>query len=321
MKYKFIPAGSSVDEFSSSELYLDVGNGLKKGVIDHHQLSNEQKSATRLVYENPAFITLNTVSIILHKSPDLDCIAASYLVEHYIKKGEFPAFASDLCDFLDRSDFGFASQNVVSLSSLFSIIKSSSANEIDIVNNGHELIEKLSLYGFDDVESSTAFNVESKTIYADVEIFEQDMKSAEIREFNLVLKKKSKTVLSKALILDKPQSKLFKVWARENGYDLLIVRWSEQRVVISLKADSFLSLEGIGNRLNLAEKIKRSRLKISIDEENRVGYDMPDPWYDGRAHSYTIVDSPRRGTLLSFEEIMSMLDTQTYQSDQISERA
>ena len=35
----------------------------------------------------------------------------------------------------------------------------------------------------------------------------------------------------------------------------------------------------------------------------RPGYDNADPWYDGRAHDYTIIDSPRGGTWLSADEI------------------
>jgi hypothetical protein len=38
----------------------------------------------------------------------------------------------------------------------------------------------------------------------------------------------------------------------------------------------------------------------------RPGYDNADPWYDGRAHSYTIVDSPRAGTVLTADEIESI---------------
>jgi hypothetical protein len=30
----------------------------------------------------------------------------------------------------------------------------------------------------------------------------------------------------------------------------------------------------------------------------------PDPWYDGRGHNYTIVDSPRSGTLLRYQQII-----------------
>ena len=35
----------------------------------------------------------------------------------------------------------------------------------------------------------------------------------------------------------------------------------------------------------------------------RPGYDNSDPWYDGRGHRYTIVDSPNEGTVLTAEEI------------------
>jgi hypothetical protein len=33
---------------------------------------------------------------------------------------------------------------------------------------------------------------------------------------------------------------------------------------------------------------------------------MPDPWYDGRGHNYTIVDSSKMGTLLSLEEVLEI---------------
>jgi hypothetical protein len=36
---------------------------------------------------------------------------------------------------------------------------------------------------------------------------------------------------------------------------------------------------------------------------SRPGYANSDPWYDGRAHGFTIVDSPRSGTLLTAAEI------------------
>jgi hypothetical protein len=35
----------------------------------------------------------------------------------------------------------------------------------------------------------------------------------------------------------------------------------------------------------------------------RSGYDNADPWYDGRAHGHTIIDSPRSGTLLTADEV------------------
>ena len=39
----------------------------------------------------------------------------------------------------------------------------------------------------------------------------------------------------------------------------------------------------------------------------RPGYDNADPWYDGRAHAHTYIDSPRSGTLLRAEEMEALL--------------
>ena len=39
----------------------------------------------------------------------------------------------------------------------------------------------------------------------------------------------------------------------------------------------------------------------------RAGYTNSDPWYDGRAHGDTIVDSPRSGTVLTADEIERLL--------------
>ena len=72
-------------------------------------------------------------------------------------------------------------------------------------------------------------------------------------------------------------------------------------------------MRGLGGLLDDREAAKRRR---DHGEDNRVidpvtgarlpprpGYANADPWYDGRAHGYTIVDSPRAGTVLTADEI------------------
>jgi len=309
MEYLFIEAGSVVTPHSGT-IYLDVGNALAFGIIDHHQLVNVEKSATRLVSENRALIDENLHTIVLHKSPDLDCIAASFLLEYYLKNGQFPDFTEHLCDFLDKVDFGRRTKSVVSLASLFSIVKSSLSSDAEIVFAGHKLIASLA-------KSKDGFNAEQmpEQIYAkeqreillDKKVFEKDLRYARKEKFTVREKITQKAVEVEGLILIKPKSHLFKAWARAEGYDLLIVQWSAKRVVISVKGDGFLSLEGIGDNLNDLEVKKREELNIIIDEPNREGYSMPDPWYDGRAHGYTIIDAPRRGTILTLEEILVSL--------------
>lgn len=307
MNYLFIDAGSTV-KHENKKIFLDVGNSLELGIIDHHQCSSIEKSATRLVYENSNFIDINVNTIVLHKSPDLDCIAASFMVEYFIKHGVFPVFVEQLCDFLDKVDFGRKINSIVSLGSLFSIIKSSLKSDMEIVEEGHKLIENLAIHGFDTENiPKEVYAQEQNNIIDDSNIFEKDLLNASKKKF-MVLEKNSHLPLEVVgLILIKPKSYLFKEWSRSQGYDLLIVQWSPKRVVISVKGDGFLSLEGIGEELNDLEAKKRKELNIIINEPNRVGYNIPDPWYDGRAHGYTIIDAPRLGTQLELEEILKLM--------------
>ena len=306
MKYSFVKVGTEVSSRENT-LYLDVGNRLCFGIIDHHQLKNIKKSATHLVFENPDFIPKDLENIILHNSPDLDCIASSYLANYYFQFKKFPSFAKELCDFLDKSDFGLNLKNKINLSSLFTILKSKAKNDFEIVTLGHKLIEDLSENGFDAEFPPNNYQEYTNEIENDINIFSKDLLNSKMivsKLFNRYTKNYEEV---EGLILNNPKSKLFKYWARDKGYDLLIVQWNK-RIVISLKGDSFYTLEGLENKLNKLETKRREELNICINEENREGYDIPDPWYDGRAHEYTIIDSPRRGTELNIEDILDVLE-------------
>jgi hypothetical protein len=301
MFYNFIQPGSIADR-KDKELYLDVGNKLEYGVIDHHHL-NIQKSATALTFENPQFIPQDTKTIILHKNVDLDCVASSYLAEYYIKNKKFPDFAKDLCEFADVVDFGKRPKSFVNLNSIFMLRKT---DDLESVKIGHYLIEKLAFFGFDGGEYPDEFKEDIEKIKSDYKIFQEDLKKS--KEIECVLPTRNSEMKKvKGLILFKPKSLFFKYFARDLGYELLIVKWSDKRTVISLKADSIYTLKGMGERLNKAEKGKREKLGIKLNEPNRPGYNMPDPWYDGRGHNYTIIDSPRMGTVLDFDEILDIV--------------
>ncbi len=118
----------------------------------------------------------------------------------------------------------------------------------------------------------------------------------------------------------------FKDWARSDrmhapggeGFFGLSVFMTEsprnlRRCILSVTPDSGASLRGLGALLDAAESERRRQVYGEDDrvidpatgarKPPRAGYDNADPWYDGRAHGFTIVDSPRSGTLLSAEEI------------------
>jgi ATP-binding cassette subfamily B protein len=115
----------------------------------------------------------------------------------------------------------------------------------------------------------------------------------------------------------------FKDWARSDaescgtgeGFTGLSVFLSApaRRCILSVAPGRGVSLRGLGALLERAES-ERRRQVFGMDDRKidpatsaprpaRTGYDNADPWYDGRAHGYTIVDAPRAGTLLHAEEI------------------
>lgn len=130
---------------------------------------------------------------------------------------------------------------------------------------------------------------------------------------------------------DEERCIFFKDWARSdkkspngNGYAALSVYMFEEelsdqgrRCIISVKPYQQVHLKGLGEKLEQAEAGCRKSIYGFDDrvkdvttlkeKEKRPGFDNADPWYDGRGHQYTIVDSPRSGTRLTIEEIESIL--------------
>jgi TIR domain len=118
----------------------------------------------------------------------------------------------------------------------------------------------------------------------------------------------------------------FKDWARSDrdvspehqGFVGLSMFQSEsdagpRRCILSVRPDSRTSLRGLGEALDRAESEARTRA-YGVDDRvedprthetkvPRPGYQNADPWYDGRAHAYTIIDAPRSGTQLTADEI------------------
>jgi hypothetical protein len=124
-----------------------------------------------------------------------------------------------------------------------------------------------------------------------------------------------------------PRSVLHKYWVRGSGFPFFICplgdgtgqgstgRVARRRVVLSLDPMFSVdgrrpSLRGLGFRLERAESTARRASGMEVRRgmpRYGGGYcDNPDPWYDGRGHEWTIVDSPLVGTALPYEEIVAL---------------
>ncbi|HLO78280.1 MAG TPA: hypothetical protein VK196_17625, partial [Magnetospirillum sp.] len=92
---------------------------------------------------------------------------------------------------------------------------------------------------------------------------------------------------------------------RDHGDAVLAVSWTlaggEWRHVISVQAECGLALPGLGAALEQAERkaeegrtLRPGRERVQAGS-GRFGGDVVSPWYDGRGHDFTIVDSPSVG--------------------------
>lgn len=94
---------------------------------------------------------------------------------------------------------------------------------------------------------------------------------------------------------------------RENG---VVNLTQTNKVILSVDPKSNLCLKGLGAYLETAECEKEIQLGIEKFWRERSSKrfedswcDNLDPWFDGRSFDYTIVDSPREGSLLTIDEI------------------
>lgn len=117
VRFAFVGFGTraEVPPGRPDRLYLDVGNDLRPGVIDHHHLAAYQSSTAGLVVAHPDLVRDSIPSdrdpaapfpIVLHADPDLDCVASAYLATAVLTTGQPPPGAEALARYVDCVDGG-----------------------------------------------------------------------------------------------------------------------------------------------------------------------------------------------------------------------
>jgi serine/threonine protein kinase len=115
VRFAFVPPGTVAPAHAPGTVYLDVGNDLRPGVLDHHQGTGPaaSTSATGLVPLFPELVRAaldgasdGVVTLITHENPDLDCAASAFLARELLLNGALPPGAGALADYVDRVDAG-----------------------------------------------------------------------------------------------------------------------------------------------------------------------------------------------------------------------
>jgi hypothetical protein len=371
IRFEFVGYGVHAEALGTEEeagrLFLDVGNELRTGVINHHHLPAYTGSTARLVLAHPHLV-LESVppdrdpaapfSIVLHADPDLDGVVSAFLAVSLLTTGSAPHGAEALAKYVDRVDGGhpgLSQDHPFTLYTAYMLLAHRLAlrawRVVDdryraCVEQGVSIVafvaERLaqtgrSIFDIDAFASPGLFGPNDRDeVERDLDRYLGKLQDDQTHATQLRLRLPGQfggtqdvdTLLVRDVQNpDDPKRVLFfKDWARtdrllapeRNGFVALSVFMSRsiddaRRCLLSVRPDDGVSLRGLGALLDDAESARRREMH-GIDDRQvnretdeptpaRPGYSNSDPWYDGRAHGDTIVDSPRSGTVLTAEEI------------------
>jgi hypothetical protein len=160
-----------------------------------------------------------------------------------------------------------------------------------------------------------------KSLLDDCATFEEDRRSAVTEEWILPTTDGEACTVPGLVLPSPSRSFLAKYRVRAEGRPFFACELEgsapgQRRVIFSLdptwtEQGSRPTLKGLGSALERLECAER-RKGNGEDARNRTprfcdgSCDNGDPWYDGRGHGYTIVDSPRCGSVLDVEAILAV---------------
>lgn len=345
-RLEFVPHGTTLEP-ERGKLALDVGNRICPGVIDHHQPGGEEECTASLIYRYPRLVldhlqgaTIGEVTVVTHLAPDLDAVTATYFAHCLLAEGKLPRFAQKLASYVQDVDRGVCFRKPGELGTLYGIfigiceqikeerdrgVSAKEDEDILRVQWGFRLLdfvlsrlsEHMDLHQEGLFKGPHPFQKAQQIITPDYKIYLEDLARCEKVQLRLPSRRGKEAHIVDGLLVKDPKSVLFRFWARGDnlhspqghGFTFLAVNYQDRRFVISVDPHSHVYLKGLGEMLEREEVRKRSELGMEREGPPRPGYDGPDPWYDGRnpLHSYTIVDTPRDGTVLTWEEIKTLI--------------
>ncbi|MCP4348497.1 MAG: adenylate/guanylate cyclase domain-containing protein [Desulfobacterales bacterium] len=335
----FVPMGM-VAKPEKGVVYIDAGNSEEPGIIDHHCGRHKAQSACELLVTNPGLlldhlrdIPASKIEFRVHKDPDQDCAASLYAAYELMDRNPRKEILFMLADYISKTDQGIIPRPDKLDDSLYGIFvahkKITQEKYKDdltdlilleagmrVIDAAVHLMERQNRKGdFSDIFSSESgwFDQEKRLIRNDTVRYNEDLKAG----LTYKARVNGHSYPVTGLWLSHPKSVFFKLWARTDpkapggrGYQFLAVDLSQpetNRFVISVDPESATDIEGLGQLLEAHESDKRKRLGMERPVHPiRFPSDNSDPWYFGQGHRYTIIDSPRSGTVLTGEEVRNI---------------
>ena len=328
-------------------IVADVGGRLEYGIVDHHLKEGcPYDSTVSVIAHNPHLVLNHLLGLlnetyyrgldivnrnivfyfVAHRNPDWDCMASFFLCNFLVQHGKLPPahitnalrYATDIIDQGRAKLDGEISRPYILYHAM-----SSGCSWDELLWKGYKLIEdiiaankKITNSTFlEPIACADIYKKEIDELESDKIKFEIDISESRIIDL-YVPQAGTGQILIKALALKQmPSSIMTKYWVRETtDFRVLIVPYEKDgvitRFVISVDPHSGYSLPCLGYELERAETEKRDKLGIDRGGKPRFEEEYcnnSDPWYDGRNHGFTIVDSPSQGTVLTYDDVVGVL--------------
>ncbi len=346
--FSFVHYGSILNP-EPGKIALDVGNRLCPGVIDHHQPGAENDCAASLVLRYPHYITdhlkgsrSEEITLITHISPDMDAVTSAFFSCHLLLHGHFPRFAKKIGNYVRDIDRGICSRKPdvsVTAYDIFTALCELIRRRAQAENWSKERIwrtrtdqgfslwrylisemkkKPIDLHDLSSLEFPLFYQEARNLLLQDYTDYLDDLKKG-IQKEVILPGRNGNAGKADALLVRDPRSLLFRSHARGDtrhspggkGFTMLAVNFGNRRYIISVDSLSPYYLKGLGELLDIAETEKRKAQGREQKGDPKPGYNSPDPWYDGRNpfHNYGIVDTPWNGTVLTWEEIVAVIQS------------
>jgi hypothetical protein len=343
VRYKFAEYGERFDP-APNTIVLDIGMKTVPGVIDHHHPDAEAECAASLVAKYPRLVLDHIpaspapgeiasgapaepppLTIITHRLPDFDSLAAIYISLKILETGGVDPGLRKIAAYAKLVDSALLSKTIDLSGTPYALLRAmfSGSKKSEDENNRERLKEGLKFMralharataGEEIVEDPRMFagidryDRARQKVKGDYTTYLSDLVRSKIFRLDLPTTggpPSPKTV--DGLLVTNPRSFLLKEWAHRDrehpalgeGFSFIVTNYGNSHYGLGVDPTRGINLRGLGERLNLRERDKRLSKGAPAGKE----------WYEGNCplFDYRIIVSPQGDTILSAAEIMEVI--------------
>ena len=339
VRYKFVDYGERFDP-APNTLVLDVGMKTVPGVIDHHHPDAEAECATSLVAKYPRLVldhiasaaSPNTqangtadeapLTIITHRLPDFDSLAAIYLSLKVLETGVIDPGLQKIAAYTKLVDSAALPKTLDLSGTPYALLRAmfSGSKKSEDENNRDRLQEGLKFMRALHARASAGEEIiEDPRLFAGIDRYDRarqkvkgdyttylsDLVRSKHFRVDLPLSGGLPSRLTvDGLLVTNPRSFLLKEWSHRDrehpslgeGFSFVVTNYGNSHYGLGVDPTRGVNLRGLGERLNERERDKR----------RATGAPDGRDWYDGNCplFDYRIIVSPQGDTILTIAEIM-----------------